>query len=79
MNLILASRSQDKLDKAAQELQQENPNIKIQTKAINLCCENISDYKQFIEEQTQQGNKDVRILVNNVGIYERKKFFDMSP
>jgi 17beta-estradiol 17-dehydrogenase / very-long-chain 3-oxoacyl-CoA reductase len=65
-NLVLASRTQSKLDALAQELQTKYAAKKIQVKvlAMDFSKNNDSDYQQL--QKLVQG-LDVAILINNVG------------
>ncbi|CAN0334846.1 unnamed protein product, partial [Laminaria digitata] len=73
MNLLLISRTESKLVAAEEELKAKCPNISVEHLAI--------DYSDF--DAARQGkvaaaiaNKDVGILVNNVGVsYPFPKYF----
>lgn len=73
MNVVLLSRTKDKLEDVAREIQNKYPNIKTQ---IAIC-----DYSDFNENARNTlwnkiQNLDIGVLINNVGIsYEYPKYF----
>ncbi len=78
MNLILVSRSEDKLVQVGKECERINPNITITIRSCDFSKAEAKDYKAFFESDKIKG-KNLRILVNNVGQIDRTKFFDLTP
>lgn len=73
MNIVLISRSKDKLDTCADEIKSKNPKIEVRVLAV--------DFSKFDESVREMVNKfllelDIGVLVNNVGIsYPYTKYF----
>lgn len=63
-NLILASRTQSKLDSVAQLIKSKYPSIEIETVAIDFCKGSDDDYARL---DKALAGKRIAILINNVG------------
>ncbi|CAF0852999.1 unnamed protein product [Rotaria sordida] len=73
LNLILISRTKEKLEQVAKEIQSKNPNVQVKTVAIDFTKDN-SIYTTIREEIR---GLDIGVLVNNVGMsYEYPELFD---
>ncbi|CDW89675.1 short chain dehydrogenase reductase family protein [Stylonychia lemnae] len=75
-NLILASRSADKLDQVARQCKDINPDIKVQKIPIDFASAQPHDIKEMFE---QINDKNVTLLFNNVGINDQVKFLELDP
>ncbi len=64
-NLILVSRDDDKLQKAADAIRRLHPGTVIHTLAIDLAKENGAE---LVFERTQQLSAEVDVLINNAGV-----------
>lgn len=65
-NVLLISRSQSKLDKAAQEIRQKHPNVKVETASLDCYQCRETDFSTQLESILR--GKDLSLLINNVGI-----------
>jgi 17beta-estradiol 17-dehydrogenase / very-long-chain 3-oxoacyl-CoA reductase len=65
-NIILISRTQTKLDSVKDEIKKECKNVEIETIAYDFKNANLNDYKKEILSKIEE--KDIGILVNNVGL-----------
>lgn len=63
-NLILASRTQSKLDDVAKTIQSKNSSTKVETLAIDFSKPTDTDYKNL---STLLEGKQIAVLINNVG------------
>lgn len=78
MNLILVSRSEDKLILVGKECEKINPKIHVTIQTTDFSKAKPKDYKELFESEKIKG-KNIRILVNNVGQIDRMRFFDLTP
>ncbi|XP_070532673.1 inactive hydroxysteroid dehydrogenase-like protein 1 [Ptychodera flava] len=74
VNIILISRSQDKLRKTARELE---TTFHVETLTIKADFSKGSEIYESISSQLQ--GKDIGILVNNVGVYDYPQYFVDVP
>jgi 17beta-estradiol 17-dehydrogenase / very-long-chain 3-oxoacyl-CoA reductase len=65
-NLVLISRTQQKLDKTAKEIRKKYPEIQVQTIAFDFKNSNVEDYEKIIFSKLDK--LDIGLLVNNVGM-----------
>ncbi|CAF2707077.1 unnamed protein product [Rotaria sp. Silwood2] len=73
LNVILISRTKEKLEQVAKEIQSKSPTVQVKTIAIDFTKDN-SIYTTIREEIR---DLDIGVLVNNVGMsYEYPEFFD---
>lgn len=66
-DIILVSRSKDKLQAAQRHLQAISPSVKVETKSIDF--ERITTAEEYTSAFGEFLNRDISILVNNVGYY----------
>ncbi|EGG13265.1 steroid dehydrogenase [Cavenderia fasciculata] len=66
MNIVLISRSQDKLNDEAQKIQSKYPKIQTKTVAFDFNTSDDSKYESLYKQHLSQ--VDIGVLVNNVGI-----------
>ena len=71
-NIVLASRSQDKLEKVQKEIQDINPEAKVKVVPIDLAA--TTDYSVITSDKEVMSN--LGIIVNNAGQLIPRKFFD---
>lgn len=74
-NLVLASRSQSKLDKVKTEIGIDHPNIKIKTVPIDLG--KTIDYSSITSDKEVMQN--LGMIVNNAGYLDSNKFLQQDP
>jgi 17beta-estradiol 17-dehydrogenase / very-long-chain 3-oxoacyl-CoA reductase len=73
LNIVLISRTQEKLDETTKEIKEKNPKVEVRSIAV--------DYDQFDEAAQKRVSQildtlDIGVLVNNVGIsYDFTKYF----
>jgi len=75
-NIILVSRTEDKLAKVACEIREINPEVKVSIIPFNFAEKTCSD--QYINSFNEIMDYDISILVNNVGITMKDKFENLS-
>lgn len=74
LNVLLISRTQEKLDACKKDIKDKCPGVEVETLAINY--ESFDDQAQN-KVKSAVNNKEVGILVNNVGIsYPFPKYYD---
>lgn len=74
LNLVLVSRSRDKLERLSSDLLAINERILVRILALDFAEEDISGGVREIEEMAK--SLDVGVLINNVGVtYPAAKFF----
>ena len=79
-NLVLVSRSAEKLQKVREECQYINPKVLIEVIPFDFSKD--TQYGKVFDGFEKSPNKDgrrLRMLINNVGVIDFKKFFDLSP
>eukprot|EP00347_Sterkiella_histriomuscorum_P019711 403340581 len=76
-NLILVSRSQNKLEDVAQQCKEINPNIDVQTIPIDFSTAQPDQYKHIFTDQIQ--GKRVQVLMNVAGLNDQVKLFEVPP
>ena len=76
-NLVLISRSQEKLDRVADELKAHSINVMTIAKDFSKCPENPSEFFNSIDDTTR--NLDISIVVNNVGTGAPAYFHSLTP
>ena len=69
-NLVIASRSQEKLKDAAAYIKGIVPDCVIDIKPIDFGKGEPTDLKQFFNESIQ--NRNLKLLINNVGYFQRR-------
>jgi 17beta-estradiol 17-dehydrogenase / very-long-chain 3-oxoacyl-CoA reductase len=73
LNVILISRTKEKLEQVAKEIQNKNPGVDVKTIAVDFTKDN-SIYTTIREEIR---GLDIGVLINNVGMsYDYPEFFD---
>ena len=77
-NLILISRNLNKLNQVSSEFKSKYPNLKTEIIEFDFTKKtSISDYEEnFLNEKIN--NLDISILINNIGINQRKLFSEYS-
>lgn len=72
-NVMIASRSQDKLEKVEKEIMDVNPSVKVRVVPVDLSkqCDAITSDAEVMQ--------NLGILVNNVGHGKPNKFFGQDP
>ena len=79
-NLVLVSRTQEKLERVKAECLKLNPSVDVQTVAMDFSKAGITDFKNAFNGFSKEGgDKELRVLINNVGVIDRAKIFDLSP
>jgi len=74
-DLVLISRSQDKLTAVAKEIQDKTMNVQVKTIVFDFTNAQLADYESKIFSQLQQ--LEIGVLVNNVGLsYEYPERLD---
>lgn len=76
-NIVMISRSAEKLEKKKLEVQSVNPSIKIKTIAKDFIEGDKASF--YSDLATKLDGLDISILINNVGLAYMKKFFELSP
>ena len=81
LNVLLVSRSQQRLDATSQEIQAKSPGATIKTVAVDLgtLADSGSDAQETGWGRLQEAvaGLDVGLLINNVGLsYDHPEFFD---
>ncbi|CAJ1938235.1 unnamed protein product [Sphenostylis stenocarpa] len=75
LNLILVSRTFQKLEAVAREIKAKHPNARVKVVEMDFACGDLSEGLRRLEEAIE--GLDVGVLVNNVGItYPSAMFFD---
>jgi len=74
-NIVLASRSQDKLEKVQREIAGINHNLKVKVVPIDLA--NAADYSAITADKEVSDN--LGIVINNAGQFLEGKFFEIAP
>ncbi|KAK7369285.1 hypothetical protein VNO80_11321 [Phaseolus coccineus] len=75
LNLILVSRTLQKLEAVAREIKAKHPNARVKVVEIDFACGDLSEGLRRVEEASE--GLDVGVLVNNVGMtYPHAMFFD---
>ncbi|KAK4054801.1 hypothetical protein OIV83_000725 [Microbotryomycetes sp. JL201] len=76
-NIVLASRSQSKLDEIAQEIKQKYASVETKTFAIDFAAGNDADYEKL---KTFLDDLDIGVLINNVGkSYDEPTYYQDLP
>lgn len=70
LNVVLISRTKSKLENRCKELMAEFPNIKADWIAADFCADTTAEFYKDIA--TKLEDKDVSVLVNNVGLFATK-------
>ncbi|KAL3088821.1 hypothetical protein niasHT_024830 [Heterodera trifolii] len=74
-NIVLISRSMDKLNAVAEEIKQKYPNVEVKCISFDFTNANLKDYEQTIFSQLS--TIEIGMLVNNVGMsYEYPERLD---
>jgi len=74
-DIVLISRTADKLKQVAKEIQEKTPTAQVKTIAFDFTNANLADYQQKIFSELDQ--LEVGVLVNNVGLsYEYPERLD---
>lgn len=76
-NIVLVSRSQDKLDRVAEELKIYSVDVLTVAADFSKCPENPTEFFNNIDEKTRE--LDVSLIVNNVGTAVPGLFHTLSP
>ena len=76
-NLVLISRSQDKLDRVANELKAYSIDVMTIAKDFSTCPENPTEFFNSIDDSTSK--LDISIVVNNVGTGTPGYFHALTP
>ena len=76
-NIILVSRTPEKLEKVAEDLRTHSVEVLTIAKDMSKCPENPTEFFTDIDNRTR--DLDVSILVNNVGIGHPGYFHETSP
>jgi short-subunit dehydrogenase len=77
-NLVLISRTQQKLEKTAKEICEKYPEIQVQTIAFDFKNSNVEDYEKIIFSKLDK--LEIGLLVNNVGMsYEYSDQLHKTP
>ncbi|XP_014508292.1 very-long-chain 3-oxoacyl-CoA reductase-like protein At1g24470 isoform X1 [Vigna radiata var. radiata] len=75
LNLILVSRTLQKLEAVAREIKAKNPKARVKVVAMDFACGDLSEGLRRVEKASE--GLDVGLLVNNVGVtYPKAMFFD---
>jgi len=78
-NVLITSRSQEKLDAAVNRLKHNHPEKEDGVLGIVLDLENISDFAHSVDEMIGRFcDKKIDIWVNNAGIYKGSSFGNVS-
>ncbi|CDW81330.1 short chain dehydrogenase reductase family protein [Stylonychia lemnae] len=77
-DIVIASRSQEKLDNAAEIIRAEVKGANVKSLPIDFAHSQPEDIRKFFDQATE-GNQNLRILVNNVGIIKRNRFLETDP
>ncbi|KAK4058135.1 hypothetical protein OIO90_000874 [Microbotryomycetes sp. JL221] len=76
-NVLLASRTQSKLDEIAQEIKSKYSSVETKTVAIDFAAGSAADYEKLAAVLK---NLDVGVLINNVGkSYDEPSFYQDLP
>ena len=87
-NLVLVSRSEYKLQNVREECLKLNPQIDVQVVPLDFSKAESADYdkvfsrfKKIAEDEKVSDHHpmNLRILINNVGLNDQKKFFELTP
>lgn len=76
-NIILVSRTQDKLDRVADELRMYSVQVQTIAADFSKCPENPNEFFNNIDEKTRE--LDVSLVVNNVGTAVPGLFHTLTP
>jgi short-subunit dehydrogenase len=76
-NIVLVSRSQDKLEESEREILKSHPDIKTKVIVADFASETSPEFYQAIYQQMK--DLDVSILVNNAGMATFEFFKDIKP
>jgi len=74
-NVVLASRSKDKLEKVEREIANINNNVKVKVVSIDLA--NATDYTPITGDR--EVSENLAIVVNNAGQHLDGRFFEIAP
>ena len=77
-DLVIASRSQEKLNNATETIKHSNKEVNTKSIAIDFAKASPSEIRKFFDDATE-AYPNLRILVNNVGIIKLSNFFDTDP
>ncbi len=81
-NLVLVSRTPEKLERVKAECEKINPKVDVQTISMDFSKAGIQEFKDAFtgfKKEVEENGKELRILVNNVGVIDRAKIFELSP
>ena len=79
-NMVLVSRTKEKLESVRNECLKINPDIDVQIEALDFSKAGISDYQRVLSKFEKEGSKEkLRIVINNVGVIDRAKILELPP
>ncbi|CDW86756.1 short chain dehydrogenase reductase family protein [Stylonychia lemnae] len=78
-NLLLVSRSQEKLDKTKKTILEQSPQIAVETATFDFSNFNPEQVKDLYKNLVIDQSRNLRILLNNVGVLGSKRLLEEDP